>query len=173
MSVPLLSVEELKARGWTPAMIRDLLQSPDQEEPNPQQLERSLETRDRALPLYLETRVIEAEAAEGFTDAWARGQLRLQAAARGAQARQQRQAAQLARHAAVPMLTLIPPDLLELWTLPRLWTHHLVDYHRWCAHGDPLLISLPRALVRQAERHMFERYRLVFQALYGEGDVRS
>jgi hypothetical protein len=85
-----LTAVSLRERGWTPAMIRDLLGEPDETRPNP--VYRS------AAPVRLwdEDRVTGAEAATGFAGLAARGARRSAAGTAAADSRRAALAAEIA-----------------------------------------------------------------------------
>lgn len=108
MNPPILSPFQLKERGWTPAMIRDLL--------GPYDCERDSELRvgswdrltDGIVKLYLEERVVQAETTAAFAVARDRARMRQDTAAKAAATRQARQNEQVAQHLAVPAPVLQP-----------------------------------------------------------------
>lgn len=168
MRPPTLSSFQLKERGWTPAMIRDLLGSHDRERKSELRVGSRDRLMDGIVKLYLEERVVQAETTEAFAVAQDRARIRQDAAAKAIQTRQANHAEQVTQHAAVPVPMLQRHPEESQLTGQQLWKHHQLDLFRWQRQYDHLLDGLPRALRREAESRAYERYREVFHTLYGD-----
>ncbi|UQN10111.1 hypothetical protein [Deinococcus sp. QL22] len=167
MKLPvLLSTVELKERGWTLAMIRDLLGQHDRERPS--ELRVGGRLAEGIVKLYLEERVVQAETTEAFALAQERARVRQDRAGKAADTQQVNQAAHVARYDALPPPVLQRYEGEATMTGQQLWQHHLMAYYAWQMEHEHPLSGLPKALRREAESRAYERYREAFQALYGE-----
>jgi hypothetical protein len=168
MIPPVLSPFQLKERGWTPAMIRDLLGPHDCERNSELQVDSWDRLTDRIVRLYLEERVVQAETTAAFAVARDRARMRQDTAAKAAATRQAHQNEQVARHLAVPAPVLQPHPQADQLLGQQLWKHHLDDLYAWQRQHDSLLDGLPRSIRREAETRAYERYREAFYAVYGD-----
>lgn len=141
MNPPVLSPFELKERGWTPAMIRDLLGTHDHERKSELRMGNRDRLTDGIVKLYLEERVVQAETTEAFAVAQDRARIRQGTAAKATQTRQANHAAQVARYDALPAPVLQPHPEANQLLGHQLWTHHLSELHDWQMQHDHLLGS--------------------------------
>ncbi|MGP4089686.1 hypothetical protein [Streptomyces sp. KR55] len=160
-----LSAAGLRARGWTPAMVRQLLGEPDLLRPNPHFCS-APQTR-----LYSIERVEAAELSEEFRAASAVA-ARRSAAARAAASRRRREV--VARIAAEPIDVprLAPHRLATLAVEHRNRRDEERAYERWEHVPDPATVESaePGALDRWKVnylRHRLTRYDELLDGLYG------
>lgn len=92
----MLSLKDLKERGWTAALVKQFLGEPDALKPNPHYREAA------PMQLYASARVLEAESQEEWKQAKARASLRSQASKRVAA----RKAAELVEQASQMRITV-------------------------------------------------------------------
>ncbi|UQN10728.1 hypothetical protein [Deinococcus sp. QL22] len=168
MKPPVLSTFQLKERGWTDAMIRDLLGPHDRERRSELRVGRRDRLADDKVKLYLEDRVVQVETTEAFAVAQDRARMRQDSAAKAAETRHANQLAQLARYDALPMPVLQRHSNGDTMTSQQLWEHHLTELYEWQMNHDHLLSGLPTALRREAENQAYKRHREAVDALYGE-----
>ncbi|MGW3724029.1 hypothetical protein [Streptomyces sp. NPDC000851] len=160
-----LSVAGLRARGWTPGMVRQLLGEPDQLRTNPH-FRSAPQTR-----LYRTERVETAERSEEFRAASAAA-ARRSAAARAAALRRRREV--LARIAAEPIDVprLAPHTLATLAVEHRNRRDEERALWRWGHVADPATVESaePGALDRWKVnylRHRLTRYDEILDELFG------
>jgi hypothetical protein len=161
---------ELKERGWTPAMIRDLLGKHDGERKSELQVGSRGRRTEGTVKLYLEERVRQAETTAAFALVQERARVRqdADAAARALPTRQANQDDLVAQYDALPapMLERHPGE--AKMSGGDLWNYHLSDFQNWQLEHNHLIRDLPSALRREVENRAYERYRKVFDDLYGD-----
>lgn len=169
-----LSTHDLRERGWTPAMIRDLLVTHDRERANELRVGRRDRRLESAVRLYREDRVLTAEASEAFAAAQDRARAAQSRAETAAATRRAAQETQAATVDTLPLPALTRHPHADTLSQTDLWQHHLDGYLRWSLRDvADALTGLPRALVRAAQNRAFERYRQAVYALYGWADHAS
>ncbi len=164
-----LSTQELKERGWTPAMIRDLLGPHDRERANEMRVGRRDRRVDAPVKLYLEERVLQAESTERFAQAQDAARTRQDSTAQAAETRKARNAAAITAYLDGYKPTITPHPDAATMTRQQLWSHHLDEYYGWQMDH-----SLPRTLNRQerqaAENALYTKHRTAVHAAYGWED---
>ena len=104
-----LTPHDLKARGWTPAMIRDLLGSPDATRPTDLLVGTRNRRVDGTVKLYDEARVTQAETTEAFARAQTAARVRQDTAEKAQAARQERTESQITTYVDAYAPQLLPP----------------------------------------------------------------
>ncbi|WP_019586696.1 hypothetical protein [Deinococcus apachensis] len=163
---PTYSTQELKERGWTPAMIRDLLGQHDAERPNEMRVGRRDRRLDAPMKLYFRDRVEHAEMSEVFARAQERARVAQDRAGKAQETRQARVEKQVAEYVEAYNLTLTPhPDAAGM-TDHDPWRHHLSDLYQWELDHSHLLNGVRGKQRRDAENAAFEKHQAVVHALY-------
>lgn len=158
-----LTTQQLKERGWTPAMIRDLLGPHDATRPSELRVGRRNRLVEAEVKLYNEDRVIQAESTEKFA--------RHQEVARARQdAAEKAQAAKEAGYQQTIKEFLAAPieGLSRHPNADNMSQNELSEYHARLWFAPELRLArmirgLPRKLEWQAEG---ERHKLRLRALY-------
>jgi len=169
MKPPTLSTQQLKERGWTPAMIRELLGKHDRERPNEMRVGSRSRRVDAPVKLYLEERVVKAESTAAFARAQDAARVRQDSASQAAETRKAQQAAAVQAHIDGFTPSITPHPDASLMTRQELWKHHLDEYYRWQFDHE-----LPRGLSRKdrqaADTALYTKHRAAVYAAYGWED---
>ncbi|WP_019011358.1 hypothetical protein [Deinococcus aquatilis] len=163
----LLTVQQLKERGWTPGFIRKLLIQPDDVVTEVVGTGRNGRAVIRQVERYLRQRVMEAEASLPFMQQRGRLSARQTAAAKSVRTRQRNQERQLAQFESVPLPALRPNPRHEVLSSTDLRQRHSGDYFYWRSQYDHLLKGVPEVARLRADRQAYERYWEAVRALYG------
>ncbi|MFB9994795.1 hypothetical protein ACFFLM_22840 [Deinococcus oregonensis] len=172
MTTSVLSVQDLKARGWSPTMIRTLLGAHDQERTT-NRLGRGM---DKPARLYQEARVMELEATEAFMQARERAEAHRAAMVKANQTRQAWQAEMVARYEALPLPQVQVRPLaggVRPSTDPTVWQFHVQRFARWQTQHESVMSSVPAAARRAAHQRMLQRYRGEVDQAYGWVECRE
>lgn len=164
---PTFSTQELKERGWTAAMIRDLLGPHDRERPNELRVGRRNRTVDAPVKLYLQARVITAESTERYARAEERARTAQDAAQKGAEARKARIEAEIDAYIASYTPTPVRPDGWQTLSEQQRWDllHNTDDHWRFSHEPPPRLSRTQRHRIWAA---LHQKDHDAFAALYPE-----
>ncbi|THF70475.1 hypothetical protein E7T06_07150 [Deinococcus sp. Arct2-2] len=166
---PTLTTQQLKERGWTPAMIRDLLGKHDRVRQNEMRVGSRNRPVDAPVKLYLEERVLKTESTGQFARAQDVARIRQDSANQAAETRkaQNTEAVRAYVDGFTPQITGHPNA--ATMTHDELWRHHLDALFDW-----EMKHSLPRGLSKQERRDastaIYAKYRAAVYAAYGWED---
>ncbi|MFB9990502.1 hypothetical protein ACFFLM_00670 [Deinococcus oregonensis] len=158
MTAPSLTIQDLKARGWSKTMIRTLLGTHDQE-----QMSNKLGKRMDKPGLQIQpARVVELEATDAFVQAQERARAHARGMVKAKQSRQAWEAELVARYEALPLpgveVRLLPVGVRPS-TDPTVWQFHLDRFARWHTQHESVVARVPAAARRAAQQRMLQRYR--------------
>ncbi|WP_019011677.1 hypothetical protein [Deinococcus aquatilis] len=166
MTDPYLTLQDLRARGWSLGMIQALLGAHDHE----RWTNKLGHQVSKPVKLFLTTRVVQLEATEAFTRA------RERACAQGvlmrqvAQTRRAWEAQAAARYEALALPAVQvqrfkveghPEDIEQLWQV------HLREFYRWQRQQEQVLSGVTQARRRGAQQRMLQRYQAAVNQAYG------
>lgn len=163
----MLSTFDLKGRGWTPAMIRDLLGPHDAARPNQMRFGRR-KARAAPVKLYLRERVDDTESTEAFLVAQGRAMDARERAERASATRSANQAARLAALTAQFDLEIeaqpgVRPSKTARARLIRAHQQPLRDFERWALRQGPNLSKRDQEVLRE---QLTQRYLAALEDAY-------
>ncbi|MDR6753456.1 hypothetical protein [Deinococcus soli (ex Cha et al. 2016)] len=172
MKPPALTTQQLKERGWTPAMIRELLGKHDRERANELRVGNRGRRVDAPVKLYLEERVVKAESTAAFARAQDAARVRQDSANQGAETRAARQQQQADAFVDAYTPNIVPPENATAMTRTELWRHHMdgLDEWQYSAQADALLGGLRGKQRRDAQNRLYAKHRAAVHAVYGWTD---
>lgn len=172
MKLPALTTQQLKERGWTPAMIRELLGKHDREHANELRVGSRSRRVEAPVKLYLEERVVKAESTPAFARAQDAARVRQDSANQGAETRAARQQQQADAFVAAYTPSVVPPENAAAMTRTELWRHHMDSLDEWqySAQADALLSGLRGQQRRDAQNRLYAKHRAAVYAVYGWTD---
>lgn len=118
-----LTTHDLKLRGWTPAMIRDLLGPHDATRPSEMRVGSRNRVVDAQVKLYREDRVITAESTEKFARHQEAARARQDAAEKAQATKEAKHATLVAEYLATPLGLEAHPDAATM-TQDELYEYH-------------------------------------------------
>lgn len=165
MADPYLTLQDLKARGWTLGMVRALLGAQDHERAT-NKLGHQLA---KPIKLYLETRVLQIETSRAFVEAKARASAHQALMFKALQTRQTWAAQGLARYEALtlPAVRVCSVQVENTGLQQELWQIHLQEFYVWQQQYQHLILGLSQAKRRDAERSLLQRYQAAVCQAYG------
>lgn len=161
-----LTTHDLKERGWTPAMIRDLLGPHDATRPSEMRVGSRNRRVEADVKLYDEERVLKAESTEKFARHQGAARARQDAAEKAQATRAAQQDEAVAEYLAAPFGLERHPDA-EQMTKDELYQHHRDATFASELRLGRLLHKLPRAKAREAEGRRWNAYLFALYDLYG------
>lgn len=169
---PALTTQQLKERGWTPSMIRELLGAHDRERPNEMRVGSRSRRVDAPVKLYLEERFVKAEGTAAFARAQDAARVRQDSANQAAATRATRQQAQADAYVAAYEPSIVPHENAAAMTHTDLWRHHMdaLDQWQYSAQADALLSDLRGKPRREAQNRLYTKHRAAVYAAYGWED---
>ncbi|UQN06790.1 hypothetical protein [Deinococcus sp. QL22] len=165
---PALTTQQLKERGWTPAMIRDLLGTHDRERPSELRVGRRDRLTDGIVKLYLEERVLKAESTAQFARAQDAARVRQDSANQAAETRKARQEAQVEAYVEAFKSNIVPPENASEMSQQELWSHHLDEYYR--ASLSEGLDGIRGKVRTDALNRVYAKHRAAVYTAYGWED---
>lgn len=161
-----LTTFDLKQRGWTPAMIRDLLGQPDATRPSELRVGSRSRRVDAQVKLYNEDRVVIAESTEKFARHQEAARARQDAAEKALATREAQHDQAVAEYLAAPFGLERHPNT-DGMTQGELYQHHRNETFESELRLGSLLCKVPRAKARAAEGKRWNAYLFALYDLYG------
>lgn len=166
MTDPYLTLQDLRARGWSLGMIQALLGAHDQE----RWTNRFGHHVSKPVKLFLITRVVQVEATEAFTRAGDQARAHGVVMRQVVQTPRTREAQAAARYEALALPAVQVQRFKvegELEDTEQLRQVHLREFYQWQRQQEPVLSGVTQAQRRVAQQRMLQRYQAAVNQAYG------